>query len=452
MPIEPEAADHGLLSPTWAGTKVAAATGDHAIVAALLEVEVAIVDAYADLGSAPESAPVAVRAAALKIVIDPAELAQRARGGGNPVIPLVADLRSAVAAEDEQAARWVHRGATSQDILDTALMLVARRSVTVILQDAATIVRALRLLADRHRSTLMVARTLTQHGVPSTFGLTAALWLHSVHTASRALAQVRLPVQWGGAGGTLASFSVIGGAGTGLALADSLAARLGLGTAAVPWQTQRAPVTGLGDALATLSDALGTIAGNVALLSRPEIAELAEPAAEGRGLSSAMPQKRNPVLSVLISAAARRAPGLAAELHRSAMTVDGRPPGAWHAEWPVLREVLRLVAGATSAAAELTSGLIVDERAMMGNLRLTGPLIVSERLMLQFGDLLGPGRVRELVAGGGDGLAAALRAEPALASVTDEELAAALDPAQYLGASGAIIDRVLTESSEGVES
>jgi 3-carboxy-cis,cis-muconate cycloisomerase len=450
-PTEPDAADYGLLSPAWAGTAVAAATGDRALIAALLDVEVALADAYADLGIGPDTAPASVRAAASRIVVDPAELAERARGGGNPVIPLVADLRSAVAADDERAAQWVHRGATSQDILDTALMLVARRAVTVILEDAASIVRALRLLTDRHRGTLTVARTLTQHGVPSTFGLKVAGWLHGVHTAARRLTLIQLPVQWGGAGGTLASFSVIGSAGTGLQLADSLAARLGLAAPAVPWQSQRGPVTALGDALATLSDALGTIAGNVALLSRPEIAELGEPAAEGRGVSSAMPQKHNPVLSVLILAAARRAPGLAAELHHSAMTVDDRPAGAWHAEWPVLRELLRQVAGAASAAAELTSGLIVNEQAMRRNAELTGPLIVSERLMLQFGDLIGRERLRELVVGGGR-LAESLRAEPALASVTDDQLAAALDPALYLGATEAIIDRVLAESAHGVES
>jgi 3-carboxy-cis,cis-muconate cycloisomerase len=230
-----------------------------------------------------------------------------------------------------------------------------------------------------------------------------------------------------------------------------MASTLGLAAPTVPWQTQRRPITTLADSLATLSDALGTIAGNVLLRSRPEIAELAEPSAPGRGVSSAMPQKHNPVLSVLIAAAARRAPSLAADLHRSAITLDERPPGAWHAEWPALRELIRLVGGASHLAAELVPGLVVDVAAMRARLEQAGPLLVSERLMLEFGPLIGRARLQELVSAGGDRLADALRAEPAMAQVTDRQLAQALDPADYLGASDQIIDAVLREAAEGFQ-
>jgi 3-carboxy-cis,cis-muconate cycloisomerase len=442
-------ADVGLLSPQWAGSAVAAATGDPAILLAMLEVEVALVRAYETLGGAPAGVAAIVRDAAASTRFDVASIAARGRDGGNPVIPLVKDLRAAVAAVDPDAASWVHRGATSQDILDTALVLVARRTVDGLLADVDTAIRALAALADRHRGTLMASRTLTQHGVPTVFGLKAAGWLAGLLQARRGLGSATYPVQWGGAGGTLASFAVVGGPGTGIRLAEEIAVSLGLQPAVAPWQTRRAPITGLGDALTSLTDVLGTVSSDVLVLARPEIAELGEPAKAGRGGSSAMPQKHNPVLSVLIQSAARKAPGLAAELHRSANAVDERPDGAWHVEWQSLRELLRLSAGAAGLAAELLSGLVVHPDAMLRNLALSGPLIVSERLMLEFGPLLGAARLQELVsrAAGDDAfdLGAALLAEPALESVTDERLAAALEPAAYLGDSALLIDRVLDE-------
>ena len=248
----------------------------------------------------------------------------------------------------------MHRGATSQDILDTALMLVASRARVGILRDAPTAIAALAALADRHRATLMVSRTLTQHGVPTTFGVKAAGWLHGLVGSARALSRAELPVQWGGAGGTLASFAVIGASGTGLELAEAHR-RLPRSRAAAQCRgrTSGRPSRGSATAWPALSDALGTIAENVLLLSRPEFAELAEPSAPGRGVSSAMPQKHNPVLSVLIASAARRVPSLAADLHRSSVTLDERPAGAWHAEWQAFRELLRLVGGASQLAAEL---------------------------------------------------------------------------------------------------
>ena len=448
-----DGADIGLLSPQWAATPVAHATSDSAILQTMLETEVALVRAYEALGLAPVGVAGIVRDVAAAGGFDVASIAARGRDGGNPVIPLVKDFRAAVAAVDGEAALWVHRGATSQDILDTALMLVARRAIQGLLVDVDTAVRSLSALADGHRRTLMVSRTLTQHGVPLVFGLKAAGWLGGVLHARRRLGSVTFPVQWGGAGGTLASFAVIGGPGTGIRLAEEMATTLGLDTPSVPWQTQRAPITGLGDALASLMDTLGTISSDVLVLARPEIAELGEPTTAGRGGSSAMPQKHNPVLSVLIQSSARKAPALSAELHRSANTVDERPDGAWHVEWQTLRELLRLVGAAAGLAAELVSGLVVHPDAMLRNLRLSGPLIVSERLMLEFGSLVGTARIQELVSeAAGDksfNLGSALRAEPALASVSDARLAEALNPVAYLGECELLIDRVLGEVAEG---
>lgn len=450
-------ADAGLLSPQWAGSPVAHATGDSAVLAAMLEVEIVLVEAWAELGFATVEAADVVRMAAVELDIDVAALAVRSRAGGNPVIPLVKDLRAAVAERNTDAAAWVHRGATSQDILDTALMVVARRAIRDIERNLVEVAGCLAGQADGHRTTLMVSRTLTQHGVPSTFGLKAAGWLAGVERAVERLhdAASRLPVQWGGAGGTLASFSVIGEPGTGLAIGDAVARRLGL-QASVPWQTQRAPVTELGDALAQVTGALGKIAADVLLLVRPEIGELGEPTASGRGGSSAMPQKQNPVLSVLINSSAQRTPGLAAELHRSAVAVDERPDGAWHSEWSALRELLRLAGGASELAAELTGGLVVNPDAMLANLRLSGPLVVSERLMLELSPLVGRDRLQQLisevVADPAEDLGALLRAEPALAAFDDQRLAGLLDPAHYVGDSDLIIDRVLADHRASIES
>ncbi|WP_447987114.1 lyase family protein [Nitrospira sp. Nam74] len=449
--VDLRTADVGLLSPFWAGAPITAATSDQAIVSALVEVELALLQAYARLQLAPESVPASAGATARSLAIDPAELAAHATAGGNPVIPLVGQLRAAVATRDPDAAAWVHRGATSQDILDTALMVTARGGLDLVLEDVQRISTALAALADHHRRTIMVARTLTQHSVPTTFGLKVAGWLHGVVQAGRRLIRTRtaLPVQWGGAGGTLASFTVLGRRAAAIAMGETIADQLGLRPALIPWHTQRAPVTDVGDAATQLTDALGKIACDVVVLARPEIDEVQEPRAGGRGISSAMPQKRNPVLSVLIKAAARRAPAVAATLHECAVAVDERPDGAWHAEWSAVREALRLAGGSAHLAAELTSGLIVNADAMRMNLLRDGPLVVTERLMLEFGPLIGRARLQELVDAAaqdhGVNLARQLRAEPALTSITDEHLAKSLDPLNYLGAADDLVDRVLED-------
>jgi 3-carboxy-cis,cis-muconate cycloisomerase len=321
-------------------------------------------------------------------------------------------------------------------------MLVAQRSIRILSIDLDTAVSTLAGLANRHRATVMAGRTLTQHSVPTTFGLKVAGWLVGVVDATRALTVIAdaLPAQLGGAAGTLASFGELA-PGRELAIVDAFAAELGLRAPTLPWHTHRAPITRLGDALAGVCDALGKIAADISLLSRTEIAELHE--ASGGG-SSAMPQKQNPVLSVLMQAAARKSPGLAAELHRSALAVDERPDGAWHVEWQTLRELLRVAGGAASLAAELLPGLRVDRERMRANLLSTGPLIVGERIMLVAGPVLGMDRVKQLVVQAADdsqSLQESLHSE--LAGWSDERLTELLDPLNYLGASEDLIDRAL---------
>ncbi|WP_051441763.1 class-II fumarase/aspartase family protein [Arthrobacter sp. H14] len=444
--------DYSLTAPMWSGTPAAAATSDESILACMLEVEVALATALARHDAIPQAHVGTIRAAADPDNFDVRSIALRARGGGNPVIPLLSDLREQVRQLDPEAVASVHKSATSQDIVDSALMLVAVRAVRIILADLRTAAAGLASLADRHRSTVMAARTLTQQSVPTTFGLKAAGWLYGLTTAARRLERLapELPAQLGGASGTLAATAQLLNPADALAVVDTFAAELGLLAPAMPWHTRRAPVTELGDALAGVNDALGKIAVDIALLSRTEIAEVAEPAAAGRGGSSAMPQKQNPVLSVLMNAAARKAPALAAELHRSALAVDERPDGAWHTEWSSLQELLRLVGGSAALAAELTPGLQIDDAKMKANLNLSGGLVLSERLMLELAPVLGKDQVQQLIIRAGAGedlqtlLAAALNGADRADDGEKPSVEQLLDPSGYVGCSDAFIGRALS--------
>ncbi|NUT26683.1 MAG: 3-carboxy-cis,cis-muconate cycloisomerase [Streptomyces sp.] len=434
-PAEPETeadtdADPGLLAPGWAGSPAASATGDTAYLQALLDAEAALTRAQAALDLAPAEAASAVTGAADAGRFDLRSLAGRARAGGNPVIPLVGELTTAVG---EEYGPYVHRGATSQDIMDTATMLVAARTLDLVLGDLGRTERALARLAAEHRDTAMPGRTLTQHAVPTTFGLKAAGWRSLVLDARDRVSAVRdsLPAQLGGAAGTLAAFGAYG-ASDPTALLAAYARELGLRAPDLPWHTLRTPIADLAGCLAFTAGALGKVAVDVLTLSRTEIAEVAECSGGG---SSAMPHKSNPVRSTLIASAARRAPQLAATLYGSLAAEDERPAGAWHAEWEPLRELLRLVGGAARDAVELAEGLRVRPDAMREHLDLTHGLIVSERLSAELAPVLGRARAKELLtrlAAGGRPLAEA----PELADVD-------LDPTHYTGSAGALTDRAL---------
>ncbi|WP_069760581.1 3-carboxy-cis,cis-muconate cycloisomerase [Streptomyces sp. LUP47B] len=434
--------DTGLLAPGWAGSPAASATADGAYLQALLDAEAALTRAQAALGLAPPEAAAAVTEAAHANRFDVRSLAERARGGGNPVIPLVADLTEAVG---EEYGPYLHRGATSQDILDTATMLVAARTLDLVLADLDRVQRALARLAAEHRDTAMPGRTLTQHAVPTTFGLKAAGWRALVLDARDRVTVVRdsLPAQLGGAAGTLAAFTVYGAEDT-QALTAAFAAQLGLRAPLLPWHTLRTPVADLAGCLAFTAGALGRIAADVLVLGRTEIAEVAE---GGGGGSSAMPHKANPVRSTLIAAAARRAPQLAATLYGSLAAEDERPAGAWHAEWEPLRDLLRLVGGAARDAAELTGGLRVHADTMREHLGLTHGLIVSERLSAELAPVLGRARAKALLTelakrtyAEGVSLGELLSREPEL---KDVDLGEPTDPTGYTGSAGALTDRAL---------
>lgn len=353
---------------------------DAAVVAAMVRVEAAWLETLTAAGLAPQGSAKAVAAVQVsREALD--DLRVSAESGGNPVIPLLALIRVEVDGP-------VHLSLTSQDVVDTALLLCARDCLDAVDAELGLQLVAGAKLAEDHRHTLMTARTLGQAAVPTTFGARVAGWLRGLMTARDGVQRVRadLPAQVGGAGGTLAATVEVcraAGAAEPVAAAEGLvrdfAGRLGL-RAAEPWHTTRAPVTRVADALVEVCDALGKVANDVAQQSRPELSELREPAAEGRGGSSAMPQKRNPVLSVLIRRQAMSAPLMAAQLHLAAgAAVDERPDGAWHTEWAPLRDLSQRTVAATRQATELLEGLEVDATAMRRHVddALTG--LLAER-------------------------------------------------------------------------
>jgi 3-carboxy-cis,cis-muconate cycloisomerase len=458
---EPAGTDSGLLAPTWAGSPVETEVTDEAFLQAMLDVEAALARTQASLGLLPESAARAISSAARADRLDVVDLARRARAAANPVVAFVPAFTAVVAADDPDAAEYVHRGSTSQDILDSACMLVARRVLALAEADLERVARALAKLADEHRSTLQAGRTLTQHAVPITFGLKAATWLQLVLDA---LARVRttaagLPAELGGAAGTLAAYAeyaAIDGSSPidGTELIAPFAAELGLAEPVLPWHTIRTPIADLGAVLQFVTGAVGKFALDVQTLSRTEIGELTEPAAPGRGASSAMPQKRNPVLATLITTAARQVPAHALILAQSMLAEDERPAGAWHAEWQPLREALRLTCGATHAAAELAEGLDVHPARMLENLQLTRGEIVTERLNVALAPGLGKASAKRILADAslsanstGKPLAEILAANEELSALlTSEQLTDLLDPAHYTGAATALVDRALARA------
>jgi 3-carboxy-cis,cis-muconate cycloisomerase len=449
--------DTGLLNPVWAGIEAAAGLSDRSWLQAMFDVEVALARAQARLGVVPDAAADTIASVARAEDFDLPALAVETRGAANPVVAVVRALVERVASVDPAAAEYVHRGGTSQDILDSAAMLLTARVLDEVDGNLVRAANALAHLAAAHAGTLMAGRTLTQHAVPITFGLKAAGWLVLVHDAldrTRRLRRTGLPAQLGGAAGTLASYVEYAGAPEhGPALSAAFAAELGLPEPVLPWHALRTPIADIGATTGFVTAALGKIAIDVQGMSRTEVAEVAEPAAEGRGVSSAMPQKRNPVLATLLMAAARQVPLYATVLTQAMIAEDERSAGGWHAEWQPLRDCLRLTAGATATAAELLEGLEIFPERMRDNLAITGGMIVSERLNVALAPRLGKATAKKVLGRialtPGVPFDQALSQAPELAGV---DVAGLLDPAGYLGASAALIERALVHHREVIGS
>jgi len=437
---------------------------DTAWLQAMLDAEAGLARALERAGLAPAGAGKAVTAAASAANFDPNELGGLAALTGNPVPGLARALARQV---PQTAVSAVHRGATSQDIVDTAAMLLAKRAIAVMQADLARAAAAAAGLAEAHRGSIMIGRTLLQQAVPVTFGLVAAGWLTSVDEGRAGLDSLgpRLAVQFGGAAGTLASLGEAG-----QRVAALLAGELGLAVPVLPWHTDRLRIIDLGTALARVAAALGKIARDVTLLAQSEVGELSEgagadqrgadqqaPAASPRrGGSSAMPHKRNPVASIAILGCTRQVPGLLATLAMATEQELQRAAGAWHAEWEPLTALLRLAGSASSWAAELLPGLVVDTSRMAANLAATKGLPLAEHVSSLLAGVLGGAQAHDLVAEAGaravsaglplrDVLLAVPKLEERLSSagITAEQIDSALEPSGYLGVADAFVTAAL---------
>jgi 3-carboxy-cis,cis-muconate cycloisomerase len=437
-------AGDSLLGPLSGVQRVDAELSDPALLRAMLDCERALAEAGADAGLVPPDAVTAIAAACNADRFDLSQLGRDAQAAGNPVVPLVRAIDELLPTE---AKPWLHHGGTSQDILDTALLLCVRRALDATeLPEAPAAVAA---LVREHRRTLMAARTLGQQAGPTTFGLKAAGWLTGLVQAQERLDEARaaLPAQLGGATGTLAAF---GDAGP-VAL-ERFASRLGLATPVTPWHTNRQPILRLAAALGAVAAACGKVALDITLLAQTEIAEVSEGASGG---SSALPHKQNPVGSVLIIAIARRTPGLVATLYDASLHEHERAFGSWHAEWEPLRELARLAGAASVRTARVLRDLQVHPDKMRANLDLTGGLLMSESVVARLAPSLGRTAAQKLLTRLGQSAAAGntmLREQlvgdtDVRRVLTEDEIDAALDPAGWLGSADTLIDRALEEQA-----
>lgn len=343
--------------------EVDAELSDASFVRAMLDAEAALVRALVEVDIAPAAAVDGFASARSRLSVDYADLGARAVASGNPAVPLVQDLRASAPVD---AAPWIHYGATSQDIVDTALMLVAKRTlvpITRALEQAAARAAA---LATRHRDTLMIARTLGQYALPTTFGMKAAQWYAGIDRNAQSLHDLRadaLAAQLGGAIGTLDAYGD-----QGFDVAARFASEVDLADPGVPWHTERSRFHRIASALGSATAAAGKVAADVIWMSQWDVGEVAEIGPPGHGASSAMPHKRNPSRAVLIMSAARRTPGLVGTLLGAGVHEHERAVGSWHAEWQTMRDLLHLSGGAAARVADLLANLDVDALMMRSRL------------------------------------------------------------------------------------
>ena len=439
-----------LFDGTFARGGAAAAVSDDAWFRALLEVEAALARAAARTGLVPATAADAVGAVcADPSRLDLARVVAKAADAGNPVPPLVRVLQDAVGSE---AARAVHVGATSQDILDTALVLLARNAITAIDADLEAAAAAAARLAQTHRDDVVMGRTLMQQALPTTFGLKAAGWLAGLDGARLRLAEVRasLPVQYGGAAGTL-----VASGGSGVALRTALAAELGLADTPVPWHTVRLPIADLAGALGAAAGVLATVAVDIVLMAQSEIAEVSE-SGDHRGGSSAMPHKRNPVAAISARACARRAPGLVATLLAAMEQEHERAAGAWHSEWPTLTDLLTTVGSAAAWLADGLGGLRPDTRRMAATVAASVEGALAAALAEALEPTMGRGAAHDAAADAVHRAGTSGRPLPdVVAGIPGVDVEALLEAAAPdVGEAGAQVDAVLAEHrrlTEGTE-
>lgn len=417
---------------------------DAATIAAYIEAEIALAKAQGETGVIPAAAAQAIAAGARDVAIDRARLKAETENVGYPILGLVRQLSAGLG----EAGRYVHWGATTQDIMDTAVALQTRAALALVARDLADVSAALAKLARAHRDTAMAGRTHLQQALPVTFGYKAAVWLSSIERHRERLDQLRpraLLAQLGGAAGTLASLGD-----KGLAVRAAYARALDLREADVTWHVARDGLAEVVNFLALVTGTLGKIGLDVMMMMATEIGEAFEPFESHRGASSTMPQKRNPISSELMLAAAKGVRQQAG-LMLDAMVQDfERATGPWHVEWIALPESFILTAGALAQAKFMLTGLVVDAARMATNLGLTRGLIVAEAAMMGLAPHLGRTPAHDVVyeacraaIAQDRALVDALADDPRTAALSRAELERLCDPKNYLGASGAMVDRAL---------
>jgi 3-carboxy-cis,cis-muconate cycloisomerase len=441
-----------LLDPLFGSAAMDEVFSDVARLQRMLDFEAALARAEARCGVIPEPAAAAIASKCKASLLDAEALATATATSLNPVIPLVKQLTALVAKNDAEAARFVHWGATSQDANDTGLVLQMRRAFDLLDADLNSLCDSLAQLAKKHRSTPIAGRTLMQHALPTTFGMKVAGWLDAMNRHRERLAQTRkraLVSQFGGAVGTLSALR-----GDGLRVAEALATDLKLELPTAPWHPHRDRVAEVAATLGLCVGTLGKIARDISLHMQTEIAEVFEPAVEGRGGSSTMPHKRNPVSAAVVLAAATRVPGLVSTMLSAMVQEDERGLGNWQSEWETLPQIFRLTSGALHQMSTILSHLIVDTERMLHNLDATHGLIYAEGVAMALGGHIGKSAAHALVEAASNQARESGRHFREVLSqtsaVTEHLNPADLDrlfaPENYLGAAEEFTDRVIGAS------
>lgn len=438
-----------ILAPMFSSAAMRAVCDDGATLQHMLDFEAALARAEAAVGVIPASAVAPIEAACWADAFDRTELANAASRSGNLAIPLVKALTAAVARADTEAARYVHWGATSQDVIDTALMLTLRAAIDALAADLDRAIAGFARQARNYRHTPAVARTWLQHALPMPFGLKLAEYAAALNRSRGRLKRLRnetLALQFGGAAGTLAALGD-----KGLAVAEQLSRELELALPDAPWHTHRDRVAEVAGVLAIITGSCGKIARDISLLMQTDVAEAFEPSGEGRGGSSTMPHKRNPVASAAALGAATMAPNLAATIFAAQVQDHERSAGPWHAEWPTLPTLLLVTSGAVAAAVDIAEGLEIDAARMRHNLDATHGLIMAEAVTMALAEKIGKAQAHHLVEAASKRAVKDKRAlqdvlcdDPAVvAHLTPAAIAGLFEPMAYQGAAQDFIDRLL---------
>jgi 3-carboxy-cis,cis-muconate cycloisomerase len=444
-----------LLAPMLSSGAMRAVCDDAATLQHMLDFEAALARAEAATGVIPASAAEPIAKACKAEAFDLTALAEAATRSGNLAIPLVKALTAHVAKSDAAAAHYVHWGATSQDVIDTAAMLALRAGADALLCDIDRAIAGFAKSARQHRSTAMVARTWLQHALPMPFGLKLAEYAAALHRSKTRLKRIRsetLALQFGGAAGTLAALGD-----KGLAVAEQLAKELKLTLPDAPWHAHRDRIAEAASVLAMLAGTCGKIARDVSLMMQTDVAEAFEPSGEGRGGSSTMPHKRNPVAAATALAAATMAPNLAATIFAAQVQDHERSAGPWHAEWPTLPTLLLVTSGALASMVDIAEGLEVDVARMRANLDTTGGLIMAEAVTMALAEKIGKADAHHLIEAASKKAVAdqkhlrdILAGDSTIAAQLGggDGLARLFEPMAYQGASQALIDRLLASLDE----